>query len=148
MLAFSFICTLFKIKIAHIHGGEKTLGAYDNQFRDAITKLATLHFASTKKHQLNIIKMGANKKFTKNVGAPAIENINLIKYKNKKEIFEKYKIPINKKVCLVTMHPETMSKISIENQINNLLKAISNKNFFCNNFTKFRYWWNKNDWSN
>ena len=130
VLAFSFICTLFKIKIAHIHGGEKTLGAYDNQFRDAITKLATLHFASTKKHQLNIIKMGANKKFTKNVGAPAIENINLIKYKNKKEIFEKYKIPINKKVCLVTMHPETMSKISIENQINNLLKAISNKNIF------------------
>ena len=28
------------------------------------------------------------------------------------------------------MHPETMSKISIENQINNLLKAISNKNIF------------------
>lgn len=41
VLAFSFICVLFKIKIVHIHGGEITLGSYDNQFRNAISKMST-----------------------------------------------------------------------------------------------------------
>ena len=124
VFAFSFVCTLFKIPIAHIHGGEVTLGAYDNQFRNAITKMACLHFTSTKKHQLNVIKMGENRRLVKNVGAPAIENIKLKKFKAKVEIFKKYKIPLNQKVVMINMHPETMSKISVSNQISSLIESI------------------------
>lgn len=127
VFAFSFVCTLYNIPIAHIHGGEISLGAYDNQFRNAITKMACLHFTSTKKHQLNVIKMGENKRLVKNVGAPSIENIKLKKFKSKEEIFKKYKIPLNQKVVMITMHSETMSKISINNQISPLIKSILKK---------------------
>lgn len=131
VFAFSFVCTLFKIPIAHIHGGEITLGAYDNQFRNAITKMACLHFTSTRKHQLNVIKMDENKKLVKNVGAPSIENIKLKKFKTKEKIFSRYNIPMNQKVVMITMHPETMSKTSINSQITSLIKSIvMKKNIF------------------
>jgi UDP-hydrolysing UDP-N-acetyl-D-glucosamine 2-epimerase len=35
-----------RIPIAHIQGGELTLGAIDDQFRHAITKMSLLHFVS------------------------------------------------------------------------------------------------------
>ena len=36
-----------KIPIAHIHGGEKTEGAFDEFMRHAITKMAQIHFTAT-----------------------------------------------------------------------------------------------------
>ena len=38
----------YNIKFAHIHGGEQTLGAIDNIYRDQITHASKLHFTSTK----------------------------------------------------------------------------------------------------
>ncbi len=37
----------FNLKIAHIHGGETTLGAIDNAFRHSITSFSCLHFVTT-----------------------------------------------------------------------------------------------------
>src|SRR5690606_5819028 len=42
MLAAASAAALFKIPIAHLHGGEITEGAYDDAFRHAITKLSHL----------------------------------------------------------------------------------------------------------
>ena len=36
-----------RIPIAHIHGGEATLGVVDDAIRHAVTKMAQLHFTST-----------------------------------------------------------------------------------------------------
>ena len=38
---------LMNIPIAHIHGGEITEGAVDEQIRHSITKMSYLHFCST-----------------------------------------------------------------------------------------------------
>ncbi|MGH7362094.1 MAG: UDP-N-acetylglucosamine 2-epimerase, partial [Candidatus Methylomirabilales bacterium] len=46
MLAAAVAALPFALPVAHIHGGEESLGAMDNQIRHAITKLAHLHFAS------------------------------------------------------------------------------------------------------
>ena len=92
------VCSLNKIPIAHLHGGETTLGAYDNQFRNGITKIASLHFTSTEKHKQNVLKMWQKKKLVFNVGAPSVENIKLLKFKSKNQIFKEYKIPNNKKL--------------------------------------------------
>ncbi|MFW2572547.1 UDP-N-acetylglucosamine 2-epimerase, partial [Legionella sp. 29fVS95] len=35
-----------KIPIAHAHGGELTLGAYDDSIRHAVTKISSLHFVA------------------------------------------------------------------------------------------------------
>ena len=40
-------CIPFGIKLAHIHGGENTLGAIDNKYRHQITIASDIHFVST-----------------------------------------------------------------------------------------------------
>ena len=50
LIPVGFIAILQGIKIAHIHGGESTLGAIDDKVRDAITSFATIHFTATEKY--------------------------------------------------------------------------------------------------
>ena len=42
---------IHRIPIAHIHGGELTLGAVDDAIRHSITKMSTLHFTSTEEYR-------------------------------------------------------------------------------------------------
>ena len=37
----------FNLPVAHIHGGETTLGAIDNVFRHSLSHMASYHFAAT-----------------------------------------------------------------------------------------------------
>ncbi len=46
-LAAALAATFLRIPIAHIHGGETTTGAFDDAFRDSITRMAALHFVAT-----------------------------------------------------------------------------------------------------
>ena len=41
----------FGIKFAHIHGGETTLGAIDNIYRDQITLASSIHFSTTDEYK-------------------------------------------------------------------------------------------------
>ena len=54
-LFIAIIARIFRIPIAHIHGGEKTNGSIDDNFRHALTKMS--HFNITRKtsYQLYII---------------------------------------------------------------------------------------------
>ena len=42
LLGCAMTATIFRIPIAHIHGGEVTSGAYDDSIRHAISKLSHL----------------------------------------------------------------------------------------------------------
>jgi UDP-N-acetylglucosamine 2-epimerase len=44
MLAVASTALIYKIPIAHLHGGEITEGAFDDAIRHAITKMSHLHF--------------------------------------------------------------------------------------------------------
>ena len=70
------IATLFQIPIAHIHGGETTEGSFDNDFRHAITQLATHHFVSTEEYAAAVARMRGSFDNVHVVGAPGLDNIN------------------------------------------------------------------------
>lgn len=72
-LAAAAAAVVFNIPVAHLHGGEVTLGAFDDMFRNAITKLSTYHFAATPQYADNIISMGANPESVFHSGAPGAE---------------------------------------------------------------------------
>ena len=42
---------IYHIPVAHLHGGEITEGAIDDNIRHAITKLSTLHFAANETYR-------------------------------------------------------------------------------------------------
>lgn len=66
---------LMNIPIAHIHGGEITEGAVDEQIRHSITKMSQLHFCSTEAYRQRVIQMGEDPSKVFNTGAPGIDNI-------------------------------------------------------------------------
>ena len=99
----------FNIKIAHIHGGETTLGAIDNKFRHAITMLSDLHFTSHEQHAEKVIQMTSEKHTVFNVGAMGVENLLQQSLMTPEEFLAKFSFDISADFILTTIHPETVS---------------------------------------
>ncbi|NLU08568.1 MAG: UDP-N-acetylglucosamine 2-epimerase (hydrolyzing) [Clostridiales bacterium] len=119
---------IMNIPIAHMNGGESTEGAIDEQIRHAITKMAHIHFPGTEYYKKRILKMGEEPWRGFNVGEAGIENIKRLKFMSKQEMEKELSIKFNKKMFLITYHPVTLDVDNIEEQIDNLLKAISRFN--------------------
>jgi GDP/UDP-N,N'-diacetylbacillosamine 2-epimerase (hydrolysing) len=116
------------IKIAHIHGGEETEGAFDNSIRHSITMMAHLHFASTREYAKRIVQMvGGNEKvfFT---GAPALDNLKYVKFYKEKEFEKIIEFPLNPKPLLITFHPVTREIENTKYYIKELLSALKHFN--------------------
>ena len=118
--------TLNKIPIAHIHGGEETVGAIDNVIRHSITKMSHIHFTSTIDYQNRVIQMGENPKYVFNVGALGLEDIKNFNFKTKKYFEKKYNINFNKKTILVCFHPVTLEKKMESIYIKKILSSLEN----------------------
>src|SRR5439155_3525444 len=58
MLAPAAVALALRIPIAHVEGGEITFGAIDDAVRNALTKMAHLHFACTRRAAERIAAMG------------------------------------------------------------------------------------------
>jgi UDP-hydrolysing UDP-N-acetyl-D-glucosamine 2-epimerase len=125
-----------RIKIAHIHGGELTNGSFDDSIRHSISKLSNYHFVTHKDYKKRLIQLGEEKKNIFLVGSLGVQNFISTPKRSRAEIFKKYKIPKNKKVVLVTFHPETNSNISIIKQIDTLIYSLK---FFKNLYFIFTY---------
>ena len=90
-------------KIAHIHGGEVTLGAMDDSIRHAITKMADLHFTSTPEYKKRVIQLGANPSKVYWVGAPALDSLDSLERLTRSQFFELLGIDLG--ACLLYTSP-------------------------------------------
>ena len=135
---FSFCIASFflQIPIIHIHGGEITEGAFDDSLRHSITKLSNYHFVSHNAHKKRIIQLGEHPSRVYNFGALGVENIKKTKLITKKILFRRFKISLDKKIILITFHPETQSNIPLKKQIKIFLSAL---NRFKNIYFVFTY---------
>ena len=124
LFAASVAAQVFRIPIAHIHGGETTLGAIDEAFRHSITKMSHLHFTSTKIYRRRVIQLGEKPERVFNVGALGVENIRNLKLLNKQMLEEDIGFDLGHHHFLVTYHPVTLERGSAELQFNNLLESI------------------------
>lgn len=117
-----------KIPVAHIHGGETTLGAYDEAFRHSITKMSQVHFVATEEYRTRVIQLGENPMSVNLVGGLGIENINRLKLLSKEELEISLGIKIQSKSLLITYHPVTLENESTEQYMKELLTALSKLN--------------------
>jgi UDP-N-acetylglucosamine 2-epimerase (non-hydrolysing)/GDP/UDP-N,N'-diacetylbacillosamine 2-epimerase (hydrolysing) len=114
----------YKIPVAHLHGGEITLGAYDDTIRHSVSKMSHLHFTSTEVYRKRVIQLGENPEHVFNVGAIGIDNIKHMELLSKNELEKDLKFKINGKCILVTFHPVTLENNTSEEQTGNLLKVL------------------------
>jgi GDP/UDP-N,N'-diacetylbacillosamine 2-epimerase (hydrolysing) len=120
----------FNIPVAHISGGEITLGAIDNIFRSSLTFMSKLHFASTEQYKEQIIKIIGEEHRDQvfNVGALSIDNLKNVSFLTIDEFKNRFKIDLTKKSILITFHPETVSYQKNETYTDELIAALGELN--------------------
>lgn len=99
----------FNIPVAHIHGGETTLGAIDNVFRHSLTHMAAYHFTSAEAHSHKVSQLIGSDENVHAVGSLSIDNLRDMSLLSVEEFSSKFGIDLKKPTILVTFHPETVS---------------------------------------
>jgi UDP-hydrolysing UDP-N-acetyl-D-glucosamine 2-epimerase len=109
-LAAATAAFLMRIPVAHVHGGEITLGALDDGLRHAITKMSLLHFASTEEYAQRIVQMGEKPANVFMVGALGIDNVRSIVTLDRSTLEAEIGIPAAANIILATYHPVTLGE--------------------------------------
>lgn len=127
MLAVASAAMIYRIPIAHIHGGETTVGIIDEAIRHAITKMSYLHFATTEAYRNRIIQLGEDPERVFNVGALGVENIKTVKLLEKKALEKTIDFQLRGNTVMVTYHPATLEKKNSAELFGNLLRVLENR---------------------
>ena len=122
--AMATAATILLIPVAHIHGGELTLGAMDDSLRHSITKLSYLHFTTTEEHRARVLQLGEEPGRVFNFGAPVLDAINDLQLLSREEIEHKFGIRFGMKNILMTFHPAAFDVASAKFMIDELLAAM------------------------
>ena len=132
------------IKICHIHGGENTTGAFDNEIRNAITQMSTYHFTAHYEHSKQVGRMvnqrnfdiekgtrtyngnieGNTSNFIYTVGSPGLDYLTRSKLLSKQELQQRVTINLNLPYFVCCFHPETKDLANTERHIKSLCTAL------------------------
>ncbi len=135
-LAAATAAMIHRIPIAHIHGGELTLGAIDDAIRHSVTKMGTLHFTATEEYRRRVIQMGEAPENVFYVGALGVENIKTQKLMEKGELAQSLKTDLDMPYVMVTFHPVTLENNTAGEQFENLLSVLEKYKEYRIIFTK------------
>jgi GDP/UDP-N,N'-diacetylbacillosamine 2-epimerase (hydrolysing) len=119
---------VYGVPFAHIHGGEFTLGAIDNVFRNSITMASQLHFVAAKYFAERVGSLLYPKNVDENIvvcGALSLDNLQNIELLTKTAFFEKWSIDLNVPSILITIHPETIDSHNNEKHLIEVSKVLN-----------------------
>lgn len=114
----------FGVKLAHIHGGETTLGAIDNIYRHQISIASIIHFTSTDEFSNKVSELIGNDENIHTVGSLSLDVLNDFEPLKKEDFLLKYKLE-NSPYLLVTFHPETVDVNNNEHFAEEMKTALS-----------------------
>jgi GDP/UDP-N,N'-diacetylbacillosamine 2-epimerase (hydrolysing) len=114
----------FGTRFAHIHGGEKTLGAIDNFFRHSLSHQSWCHFTATEEYAQRLRAMLDDTSRIFAVGALSIDSLSDMVLFTREELRNKYGVAFNKPVVLVTFHPETVHYKNNANYANEIAELL------------------------
>jgi UDP-hydrolysing UDP-N-acetyl-D-glucosamine 2-epimerase len=130
LLAIVTNAILFRKPIIHIHGGESTEGAIDEQVRHMITKAAHLHFVACEDYAINVRRMGEPQWRIYNTGSLAVDNLVHQEKIAKAELCKRLQLEANYPIVFVAYHPVTLEfSISPLQQIKNVFTALGKYDF-------------------
>lgn len=126
MLAVAQAAVLCGVPIIHIAGGAVSYGAYDDCFRHAITKLASLHLVETEHYRQRVIQMGELPERVITTGAIGIyDPNNEVPLMTREMVEESLGFSIPNGTLLVTLHSATRATIPPSEQLDNLFRALN-----------------------
>ncbi len=108
MLAPACTALALRIPIAHIEGGEVSQGAIDDQVRNALTKLAHIHFTSTETARCRVIAMGEEPWRVHHAGAPSLDHLRRSKLLSRTALEKHLTLKLDTPSILAAWHPVTI----------------------------------------
>ena len=125
ILGTAIASTLNGIPIAHISGGERTSGSYDDHFRHAITKMSHIHFVKEQINRHRVIQLGENPNSVFVVGNLGRDSLKRVKLKSREVLSQEFSIKFGKKNLMITYHPETQQSHTNFQGIEELIEALA-----------------------
>jgi UDP-hydrolysing UDP-N-acetyl-D-glucosamine 2-epimerase len=108
MLAPASAALALRIPVAHIEGGEVSQGAIDDQVRNALTKLAHIHFTSTETARRRVIAMGEEPWRVHRAGAPSLDHLRRSTLLDRAALEARLGLTLLSPTLVVAWHPVTI----------------------------------------
>jgi UDP-N-acetylglucosamine 2-epimerase (non-hydrolysing)/GDP/UDP-N,N'-diacetylbacillosamine 2-epimerase (hydrolysing) len=133
MLAPASVALALRIPIAHIEGGEISEGAIDDAVRNAITKMAHIHFTSTFAARDRVISMGEEPWRAHRAGAPSLDHLKKSTLISRAQLAEKLSLNLALPSAVVAYHPVTLANDTLEetDELFGALEALPEQLLFC-----------------
>ena len=113
MVAPAMAALALRIPIAHVEGGEITVGAIDDAVRNALTKLSHLHFACTRRAAERIVEMREESWRITFSGSLSLDHLCREKLLSKTEVEKKLETNLTPETLLCIFHPVTLMSNTI-----------------------------------
>ncbi len=125
ILAAAQAAMLANLPLAHLCGGDVTLGAVDESIRHAITKMAQLHFPSNAQSAARIRQMGENPDHIHCVGSTSLDLILSQPRLSRAQLEAELGFDFRPRNMVVTFHPVTLDQDDGGWQLTQLLAALA-----------------------
>lgn len=125
MLAVASAAVIGNVPIVHIAGGTVSEGAIDNAIRNAISQLASLHFAETDLCAARLRSMGVSGERVVVTGALGVWNAANVTLMTADELWSSLGKRLPDKFFVATLHSATLADVSPECQMREFLAALA-----------------------
>jgi len=112
------------VPIAHIHGGEVTLGSVDDSIRHCITKMSDIHFVTCKEHWKRVVQLGESPSKVFDVGSLSVEKIGKQDLYSREHINSTFNVSDQDQICILSLHPATASPENILEAACNIIRTL------------------------
>lgn len=117
----------FQLTVAHIHGGETTLGAIDNIFRHSLSLIARYHFVAAlpfaqRLEALLGAELTPHHIYT--VGSLSLDNLLDLQLLDQSAFLEHFGIDLHLPTILCTYHPETVHADLVASHTTEVVRAL------------------------
>ncbi len=112
------------LPVAHLHGGERTEGAFDEAIRHSITKMSHLHFVAAEEYRRRVIQLGEDPAHVFLSGGLGVDAIHRVKLLDRQSLELSLDFKFGSRNLLVTFHPETLNAGAARIQMVELLEAL------------------------
>jgi len=114
-----------RIPMAHLHGGELSQGAVDDQLRHSITKLGHLHLVATRTSRRRVLQLGEEPWRVTVCGAPSLDQVAEVELLDRDSLGGALGLVLDRAPLMVTFHPETvLGPAGCVEQIGQVLAAL------------------------
>ena len=115
--------TMQNVPVAHIHGGELTLGAVDDALRHSMTKMSWWHFTAAEEYRQRVIHLGEDPRRVFNVGAVFLDALGELAV-SAEELEAALGLSLARPLVLATLHPETRSPGKVREHVTALWEGL------------------------